>query len=123
MRDAGGGIATQNCSVSETLKEAVFEEIEERLIKNFLDIIMLKVVKGEASGGYDALSLIHRNFGVLLSAGSVYASLYSLERKGLVKASFNQRARCYALTEKGEETLCVVMDMQNRIKTVVGSIF
>ena len=123
MRDAGGGIATQNYTINETLEKAVFDEMEERLIKNFLDIITLKVMKDAVAGGYDILSIIYRKFGVLLSAGSVYALLYSLERKGLVKASFNQKARCYTLTEKGEETLSVIIAMQDRIKTCVDSIF
>jgi DNA-binding PadR family transcriptional regulator len=117
------GIATQNCIVNETLKGTVIEDLEERLIKNFLDVIILKAVKDELAGGYDILSLMHRKFGVLLSAGSIYSVLYSLERKGLVKARINQRARCYTLTEKGEVTLCVIMATQDRIKAFFGSIF
>jgi len=105
------------------LKEAVFEEIEERFIKNFLDIITLKIVKDAVSGGYDILSRIQRKFGVLLSAGSVYAMLYSLERKGLVKASLNQRARRYMLTEKGEETLKVITTMKNQMEVLAGNVF
>ena len=118
-----GGIATRNCIANETLKEAVFEEIEERFIKNFLDIITLKIVKDAVSGGYDILSRIQRKFGVLLSAGSVYAMLYSLERKGLVKASLNQRARRYMLTEKGEETLKVITTMKNQMEVLAGNVF
>jgi len=81
------------------------------------------MVKDEVSSGYDILSLIHRKFGVLLSAGSIYSILYSLERNGLVKASFNQRARCYALTEKGEETLRVTLILRNKITTLTSNIF
>ena len=123
MRDAGGGIATQDYAISETLKKTVSEEIEERLIKNTLDIIILKAVKNGALSGYGIINFIHRKFAVLLSPGTIYAILYFLERKGLVKASVNQRARCYSLTEKGEETLSAILSMQNRIKTFVANIF
>jgi predicted transcriptional regulator len=122
LRDAGGGIATQNYILNETSEKAVFNEVEERIVKCSLDFIILKAAKREALSGYNVISLIHRKFGVLLSAGSVYALLYSLERKGLVKAAFNHRARCYSLTEKGKETLNVITSMQDRIQTVFNSI-
>jgi DNA-binding PadR family transcriptional regulator len=122
LRDAGGGIATQNYILNETSEKAVVTEVEERIVKCSLDFIILKAAKKEALSGYDVISIIHRKFGMLLSAGTIYAILYSLERKGLVKATFNHRARCYALTEKGKETLNVVTSMQDRIKTFFHSI-
>jgi DNA-binding PadR family transcriptional regulator len=88
-----------------------------------LDIIVLKAMKNRALSGYDILSLIHKKFGILLSPGTIYSLLYSLERKGLVKASFNQKARSYTLSEKGEETLKNILNLHNRIIALTSSIF
>ena len=123
MRDAGGGIATQNYTVNETSKKEISEEISERLVRNCLDYIILKAVKNKALSGYEIMSFVHRKFGILLSAGTIYSILYSLERKDLVRATFNQKARCYSLTEKGEATLSVILDMHSEMKALAESIF
>jgi DNA-binding PadR family transcriptional regulator len=119
----GGGIATQNYTVTETSREAVSEKIEERLVRNCLDLIILKALKKKERSGYEIISFIHRQFGILLSAGTIYSILYSLERNNLVRAISNQKARCYSLTEKGEETLNIIMGIQGRLKALVEHIF
>ena len=116
------GYHMQNFCIGEALKKGLFEEIEERIIKHALDVIILKALKNGASGGYEILSIIHRDFGKLLSAGTVYSVLYSLERNDFVRASFNNRARCYALTEKGEETLRSIRIMRERIIAITDRI-
>lgn len=56
------------------------------LIKNLIDYIILKYLRehGKASG-YELIGEVNRNYGVLLSPGTIYSKLYALERKGLVK--------------------------------------
>jgi len=55
--------------------------------------------------GYDAISAIHKKFGVLLSSGTIYSHLYSLERDNLIAGSWDTKKRIYSLTEKGEDVL------------------
>ncbi len=55
--------------------------------------------------GYDIIGLVHKRFNVLVSSGTVYSLLYSLERDGLVMADMDKRKRVYTLTSKGEQTL------------------
>jgi len=123
LRDARGGIATQNITLNETLEKTILIEFEERIIKNSLDIIVLKAIKNEQRSGYNLLALIYKRFGILLSAGTVYSLLYSLERKGLIKATFNQKARCYVLTKIGEETLRAILTMQDKLRALTLKIF
>jgi len=116
------GIARQNVIPSETSRAKAVKTVEERIVKKSLDIIVLKAVKEKPLSGYAVILLIHRKFGLKLSAGTVYSLLHSLEKKGFVKSN-KQKARYYTLTEKGEKTLMVITDMQNRIKALNNNIF
>jgi DNA-binding PadR family transcriptional regulator len=79
----------------------IVKAVRERIIKNFLDIIILVELKTEPLSGYDIITLVNDKFHFLVSAGTVYTLLYSLERKGLVKGNTNRRKTVYTLTEKG----------------------
>jgi DNA-binding PadR family transcriptional regulator len=83
----------------------IVENLRRRTIKTFMDMLILAELQEKPLSGYDIISLVHRRFNVLVSSGTVYSLLYSLERKGLVTADMDQRKRVYTLTEKGEQTL------------------
>jgi len=68
-------------------------------------MLVLAELQEKPLSGYDIITLIHKKFNVLVSSGTVYSLLYSLERKGLVNAEMEQRKRVYTLTDKGEKTL------------------
>jgi len=81
------------------------EKLRRRVIKNFMDILVLTEMKRRSMSGYDVIGLIHKRFDVLVSSGTVYSLLYSLERDGWIKATDNRGKRVYALTEKGERDI------------------
>ena len=95
----------------------VAERLRRRVIKNFMDILILSELKKEPMSGYDIISLIHRRFGVLVSSGTVYSLLYSMERNGLIKGIWNQRKRVYILAEKGEENIKVLARANEEIQS------
>jgi len=67
-------------------------------------MIMIRMKEGEITG-YDILSHFHKKFDFMVSAGTVYSVLYSMERGGLIKARNEDRRRIYSLTPKGETTI------------------
>ncbi len=69
--------------------------------------------------GYDIIGFIHNKFRMLVSSGTVYSLLYSMEREGLIKGRWNQRKRVYMLTEKGEETIKAILNAKNEIQSLV----
>lgn len=99
-----------------------FRKIEEKIVKKWLDIIVLKAVVSQPMSGYSLLQYIHKKFGVKLSAGTVYSLLRSLEKKGLLQAD-NQKKRSYTLTEKGVRTLRLIGNMQKKIAASNKNIF
>jgi DNA-binding PadR family transcriptional regulator len=87
------------------LEKAVVNTIYERLLKEFMDIlIMVKMREGETSG-YDILGYFHEEFDFPVSPGTVYSVMYSMERDGLIKARGVDRKRIYTLTPNGEAAI------------------
>jgi Predicted transcriptional regulators len=80
--------------------------LETRVIKEFLDIIILCELKarGELTG-YDLALLEREKFGVSLSPGTVYMTMYAMERKGLIAGKSNGKKTAYSLTVKGDRAL------------------
>ena len=56
-------------------------KIHERTVKSFLDIFILAEVSDRPLSGYDLVGLIHKKFNLLMSSGTIYSILYSLERE------------------------------------------
>jgi DNA-binding PadR family transcriptional regulator len=76
----------------------------ERLITTFLDMIILTNFQNEPFSGYDVLLFIQRQFNIDLSPGTVYATIYSMERKKLITIVSTRGKRTYKITDKGKLT-------------------
>jgi DNA-binding PadR family transcriptional regulator len=107
------------------LENGVIVEMRERIVRAFLDLIVLmKLSEGcEALSGYDVVKLVSEEFDVMLSAGSVYAVLYSMEREDLVQGMSKRRKRVYTLTDKGEAKIKAVSEEKTKILYLFGGLF
>jgi len=106
------------------LGSKVVYTLDQRMIKNFMDIIILKHLKDSPLiSGYEVFRYFHKKFDILLSPGTVYLALYSLERQNLIKANMDQGKRAYNLTNQGEKFLSQICSKKNHIQTVISSIF
>lgn len=92
----------------------VLKKMHERIIKNFMDVILTELRSGALSG-YDVIGFIHNKFHLLVSSGTVYSLLYSLERGGMIEGKWNERKRVYRLTEKGERTINTILGANDKI--------
>jgi len=100
----------------------IVENLRRRAIKTFMDMLILAELQEKPLSGYDIIGLVHKRFNVLVSSGTVYSMLYSLERKGLVAADMEQRKRVYTLTEKGTKTLETVGQANREIHGLVQNL-
>ena len=99
------------------MSSKIIEKLEKRALRNFTDILILAEMKKEGSlSGYDVIGLFHKKFGVVMSSGTVYSLLYSLERDGLIKGAWNNRKRVYELSEKGEQNIKVITNANDAIQ-------
>lgn len=98
------------------------ERLRKRIIKDFMDIIVLTKLKNSPMSGYDVISYINKRFGILMSSGTVYSLMYSMERDGLIKGIWNQRKRVYTLTEKGEQNIEVITKANGKIQNFLRNV-
>ncbi|MBS7608699.1 MAG: PadR family transcriptional regulator [Candidatus Bathyarchaeia archaeon] len=106
----------------ERLEGKILRKMHERIIKNFMDIIILAELRKGPMSGYDVISFIHNKFNLLVSSGTVYSLLYSLERNGLIEGSWDERKRVYRLTEKGAKTIETILNANDKIKNFITNL-
>jgi DNA-binding PadR family transcriptional regulator len=94
----------------------IIKKMHERVIKTFMDAIIISELQNGPISGYDVISFIHNKVGFLASSGTVYSLLYSLERNGLVEGAWIERKRVYKLIEKGGQTIQTILNSQDKIK-------
>jgi PadR family transcriptional regulator PadR len=91
------------------MAETYRKEIVQRVIKNLLDIQLLRMVQAQSSWGYRIKKKVETNFHVKLRHGALYPMLNRLEQKGFLtseKQTKGGRARkVYTITKKGKEYL------------------
>jgi len=100
----------------------VLKNMHRRIIKNFLDVLVLAELRNGPLSGYDVIAFIHNKFRLLVSSGTVYSLLYSLERDGMIAGSWNQRKRVYKLTDKGETAIKAILNANDKIQYLMASL-
>lgn len=66
----------------------VVREFRERCVKSILDLVVLRLLLEKSLGAYEIIGAIHSKSGVMLSPGTVYPTLFSLERRKLIEAEW-----------------------------------
>lgn len=104
------------------MKSKLLEDMQRRIIKNFLDTIILAKLKNSSPlSGYDIIEFIYKKFGILISSGTVYAVLYSMERKGLIKGERTEGKRIYVLTGQGTGAIDAILESKEEIQRFIGT--
>lgn len=101
----------------------IIKKMHERVIKSFLDAIVMAELQNGPKSGYDVISFIHTKFDFLVSSGTVYSLLYALERNDLVQGAWIERKRVYKLTDKGAKTIETILNSHHKIKSFLETIF
>ena len=81
--------------------------IVQRITRNFLDILILRLIQAEPMWGYRIIKKTERLFGIKLRHGALYPLLNSLEADGYLKSkkiTKDGRVRkIYEITTKGAQ--------------------
>ena len=107
---------------NEKLEGRILKKMHERIIKNFMDIIIMTELRNGPLSGYDVISYIHNKFNLLISSGTIYSLLYSLERNGLVEGVWDERKRIYKLTETRQKTIETMLNASDKIKGFMANL-
>jgi len=91
------------------LSEVFRKEIVQRIVKNLLDIQILRLVDTEPMWGYRIKKHVEAKFDVKPRHGALYPLLNTLEQKGFLKSQKQQEKgrtrKVYTITEKGKQCL------------------
>ncbi len=105
-----------------SLESEVLKKMHRRMVKSFMDILILAELRNNPLSGYDVIAHIHNKFGILVSSGTVYSLLYSLERDNLIRGIWAKRKRVYELTEKGERDIEAILNANDQIKSLMTTL-
>lgn len=103
------------------LELKVEKHLRKKVTRDFLDLIILsKLGNSELTSGYDFIGFIHEKYGALISSGTIYSRLYSLEREGFITSCFSERKRVYRITDLGKQFADAVQEtVQHIIETIL----
>lgn len=82
----------------------------ERFVKDYLDIVVLALISSKPMCGTDILDIVHRNFNILLSPGTIYPLLHRLKEEGLLECECSVKKKIYKPAKGSEENIRRVLD-------------
>ena len=103
------------------MSEDLKEQIVQRLTKNFLDILILRLIQAELMWGYKIIKKTEKLFGIKLRHGVLYPLLNSLEDNCYIKskkiAKGGRVRKVYEITQKGKQFVNAYYDcLKNQLK-------
>jgi len=100
------------------------KEIQTRLMKGLLNLVVLALLNGQPMHGYQIITIIRKTFGVYFGPSTIYPLLNVLEKKGYVKSEWDMRnerpRKIYKLTALGQNLLTCTEDSLNLICRKIG---
>ncbi|MCX8153456.1 MAG: PadR family transcriptional regulator [Candidatus Bathyarchaeota archaeon] len=85
------------------------KEVQTKLAKGLLDLIILQFLNTEPMHGYQIITKIRRTFGIYFGPSTIYPLLATLEKKGYVQSQWNMNSerprKIYKLTTEGQNIL------------------
>ena len=88
--------------MSETYKK----EIVQHIIRNLLEIKLLRIIQTQSTWGYKIKKQVETDFNIKLRHGALYSALNTLEKNGFLKSTTQQKGKrarkVYAITENGK---------------------
>ncbi len=105
----------------ESTNAKINRKMLERIVSRNLDLIILCLAEEQWINGYDITLFIRRHFDVWLSAGTVYSTFYSLERKSFLKHTKKGRVKYYAISKNGQKSLDIMHITLDKVKRILDA--
>lgn len=111
---------------NEHFKAQIIKKAQDRILGVYIEAIILSKLRREPLSGYDLIKLFQKDFHVLVSSGTMYSTLYSLERQGLIKGSTSGRKKVFELTHLGKVAFQIISesdDLSNLLLMIAKEFF
>lgn len=87
--------------ISESFKKGIVQ----RIFRNFLDVMILRLTQMEPMWGYRIIKHVEEQYGIKIRHGALYPLLNSLEKKGFLRSRKEAKGgrvrKIYEITSKG----------------------
>ena len=84
-------------------------DMKRRFVKNFLDLILLQLIKAKPIWGYRIIKRTEQRYGIKLRHGALYPSLNALEAAGFLRSRRTlvkgRMRKIYEITLKGKQLI------------------
>ena len=91
------------------MSEPYKKEIVQHIIRNLLDMQLLRIVQSQPTWGYKIKKQVEADFNIKLRHGALYPALNTLEQRGFLESTKQQKGgrsrKVYAITENGKTYL------------------
>ena len=99
--------------------------MKERVLKAFLDLVILRFLEEKPMTGYEVNRLLVKKHGLMLAPNTINSKLSAMERSGWTKRIRNRHGKTYSLTDKGQEKVdsmpSITAEIHAAIKTMLGN--
>lgn len=104
-------------------KKKIDQELRDRTVKSFLDLLILSVLTNNPSKSADDLmDRINQRFRVSVSPGILYSLLFHLEQDGLIVRDHIKNENVSKITQKGKEEIDRIEKNKNTVQWVIDQI-
>jgi PadR family transcriptional regulator PadR len=101
------------------------KEVQTKLTKGLLDLIVLQLLDSQPMHGYQIITRIRKSYGVYFGPSSIYPLLASLEKRGQVESRWTMESerprKVYELTGQGKNVLDFTENSLNLICKKMGN--
>ena len=88
------------------MAEAYRKEIVQHMIRNLLEMQLLRIVQNQPIWGYKIKKQVEADFNIKLRHGALYPALNALEARGFLESKKEQKCgrsrKTYSITEEGK---------------------
>jgi PadR family transcriptional regulator, regulatory protein PadR len=89
--------------------ETIKKELVQRIVRNLLDVQLLRIVQVKPTWGYDIKKQVELSLSIKLRHGDLYPTLNALEQNGFLRCQNTQEKgrvrKVYSITPKGDDYL------------------
>jgi DNA-binding PadR family transcriptional regulator len=112
----------EDYSVADSESELLMQ-MNERIVKNFLDILVLMELKRSSLTYSELARVFHKKFGEFVNLNLIDSNLNFLENEGLIASRKAKSRKVYALTIKGEAKVRAFLNSKNKILGLLLNLF
>jgi PadR family transcriptional regulator PadR len=103
----------------------VHKNIQTKLTKGLLDLIVLQLLDNHPMHGYELIVTIRKFYGVSFGASTIYPILNTMEKKNIIKCHWNingeRPKKVYSLTGEGKSLLEFTTGSLKTICRIIGT--